>query len=127
MSEENTFIFNRNSNLSIFAAHLQCYFNEHAVAPLVVEGAFLITGFWLAVTSGDFVPYVGSQNCICNVTNMIMNTITIATAETVNFVISAWTVKSCDNNLYCTITSHNCKCNHSCSHNCNCIHNLINN
>ena len=30
---------------------LQCYFNGHAVAPLVVVGAFLITGFWLTVTS----------------------------------------------------------------------------
>ena len=32
---------------------LQCYFNGHAVAPLVVAGAFLITGFWLAVTSWE--------------------------------------------------------------------------
>ena len=31
--------------------NLQCYFNDHAVGPLVVAGAFLLTGFWLAVTS----------------------------------------------------------------------------
>ena len=30
---------------------LQCYFNRHAVASLVVAGAFLIIGFWLAVIS----------------------------------------------------------------------------
>ena len=35
---------------------LQCYFNGHAVAHLVVEGAFLITGFWLAVTSWGLHP-----------------------------------------------------------------------
>ena len=39
---------------------LQGYFNGHAVASLVVEGAFLIPCFWLAVTSWDFVPCVGS-------------------------------------------------------------------
>ena len=35
---------------------LQCYFNGHAVVPLVVAGAFLITGFWLAVTSWGLPP-----------------------------------------------------------------------
>ena len=35
---------------------LQCYFNGHAVAPLVVAGVFLITGFWLAVTSWGLHP-----------------------------------------------------------------------
>ena len=35
---------------------LQCYFNGHAVAPLVMAGAFLITGFWLAVTSWGLCP-----------------------------------------------------------------------
>ena len=35
---------------------LQCYFKWHAVAPLVVAGALLITGFWLAVTSWGLRP-----------------------------------------------------------------------
>ena len=48
---------------------LQCYFNGHAVALLVVAVGFLITGFWLAVTSWDFFPYVGSVKMKCNPTN----------------------------------------------------------
>ena len=35
---------------------LQCYFNGSAVAPLVMACAFLITGFWLAVTSWRLHP-----------------------------------------------------------------------
>ena len=35
---------------------LQCYFNGHAVAPLMVAGAFLITCFWLHVTSLGLCP-----------------------------------------------------------------------
>ena len=35
---------------------LKGYFNGYAVAPLVVAGAFLITGFWLVVTSWGLHP-----------------------------------------------------------------------
>ena len=36
---------------------LQCDFNGHSVAPLVVAGAFLITDFCLAVTSWGLCPH----------------------------------------------------------------------
>ena len=35
---------------------LQCYLNLHAVAPLVVAGTYMITGFWQAVTSWGLRP-----------------------------------------------------------------------
>ena len=47
-------MFNRNSNLSI----LQCYFNGHALATLVVAGTFQTTGFWIAVISWGFRPLI---------------------------------------------------------------------
>ena len=45
---------------------LQCYFNGHAVAPLVVTGTFVITGFWLTVTSWGLcsINYLGSLTAV---------------------------------------------------------------
>ena len=54
MSKEHAFTFDRNNQY--LQLILQCYFNGHAVAPLVVAGAFLITGLWLGVTSWGLRP-----------------------------------------------------------------------